>query len=212
MKKPTLKATRKLLHWLSGEWILVDWEVPNGGAVVFLRSVLVALIVFAAAIGAINVLDPSRTFAFSLAELRTQIIEHLPWLGIIFAGTYTAFYTRFASQWSYLAELYNNIKATEVSGAQDKEALAQWKAGFIEDAQTLHMECKGSFLSIVAAWLEEPDVARAFADKTIAGAQRLEDLKKNLEFSRALVEATYQARLGRKAPGEKLEGPGSISK
>jgi hypothetical protein len=198
VKKPTLRATRRVLHWLSGEWILVDWEVPNGGAVVFLRSVLVSFTVFATAIGTINVLDPSRTFEFSFFELRLQIIEYLSWLGVIFAGAYTAFYTRFASQWSYLAELYNNIKATEVAGAQDRKALAEWKAGFIEDAQTLHMECKSSFLSIVADWLEEPDVVKAFAEKTIAGAARLEDLKRNLGFSRKLAEDTYQARLGPK--------------
>ena len=115
---------------------------------------------------------------------------------------YTAFYARFASQWSYLAELYNSIKAIEVSGVQDKVALAQWKAGFIEDAQALHMECKSSFLSVVIAWLEDPEVVNAFVENTIAGSQRLDDLKKNLEFSRSLVEGTYRARLEHGSPEE----------
>ncbi len=38
MKKPTLTVFRRALHYLSGEWILVDWDIPNGGAVVLIRS------------------------------------------------------------------------------------------------------------------------------------------------------------------------------
>lgn len=205
MKKPTLRFTRKLLHWLSGEFILVDWDVPNGGAVVFLRSVFVALIVFAAALVVKNVVDPSRSLNFSFVELRSQVVDHLPWLGVIFAGAYTAFYARFASQWSYLAELYNNIKASEASGTTNGRALAEWKAGFIEDAQTLHMECKSSFISVISAWLHDPEVAEAFSENTIAGKERLQDLRKNLAFSARLVEATYRSRLKRSVDDERNE-------
>ena len=198
MKKPTLKITRSVLHWLSGEFILVDWDVPNGGAAVFLRSIFVSIIIFSASLVVINVIDPARSFEFSFIELQSQIVEHFQWFGVIFAGAYTAFYARFASQWSYLAELYNNIKSAEVSGAQNERALAQWKAGFIEDSQALHMECKSSFLSTVSAWLNDQKVAEAFVEHTIAGDQRLEELKENLEFSRDLVEKSYQSRLKKK--------------
>jgi hypothetical protein len=61
MKKPTLKPTRVLLKWLSGEFILENLDVPNGGAVVFLRSVLVTLIVFFVSLLAMNLVDQLRT-------------------------------------------------------------------------------------------------------------------------------------------------------
>jgi hypothetical protein len=100
MKKPTLRLFRRALHYLSGEWILVDWDVPNGGAVVLLRSLFVATLIFALMLAFLNVTEPSRTWTFSFQELRIQLIHYLPWYGVIFAGAYTAFYTRFASQWT----------------------------------------------------------------------------------------------------------------
>lgn len=198
MKKSTLRTTRAILHWLSGEWILVNWGVPNGGAVVFLRSLYVTIIVFIAAFLADNLLEASGALMYPFSGLGVQIANHLTWLGVIFAGVYTAFYTRFASQWTYLATLYNNIKAAEVAGG-DREALAEWKAGFIEDAQALHMECKSSFVSVIAMWLKDEDVVKAFTDFAIGGSKRLADLRENLEFSNQVVEQAYQRRINRKA-------------
>lgn len=113
-----------------------------------------------------------------------------------FCWCHTAFYTRFASQWKYLATLYNNTKAAEVAKG-DPLALAQWKAGFIEDAQARHMECKSSFVPVIATWLNKPEVVKAFTDFTIADGERLVILRKNLEFSTQVVERAYNCRISR---------------
>ncbi len=41
------------------------------------------------------------------------LLTALPTFGAIFAAVYFALYARFASQWSYLANLYNKIKEAE---------------------------------------------------------------------------------------------------
>lgn len=61
-----------------------------------------------------------------------------------------------------------------------------------------HMACKSRFVSVVYAWLEDPMVVEAFSDSTIGGKQRLENLRKNLEFSRGWTEANYDRRLSKK--------------
>jgi len=105
----------------------------------------------------------------------------------VFAGTYTALYARFASQWQYLADLYNQIKAKEIDLANNKECeiakyremainstsddpintccnpahlLAEWKIGLIEDANTLHLSNKPPFESVVKLWNSD-EVVRA---------------------------------------------------
>jgi hypothetical protein len=57
-------------------------------------------------------------------------------------------YARFSSQWSYLAGVYNQIKAAECRTGFQETVLAQWKAGFIEDAADLHLLRKAMFASI----------------------------------------------------------------
>lgn len=69
---------------------------------------------------------------------------NLPWLGATIAASYAASYSRFASQWVYLAELYNQIKAAELSIPEvltpaQVLVFAEWKAGFLEDCETLHL-------------------------------------------------------------------------
>jgi len=136
------KATRLFSLWrkavvvLSSEWVLTKWRIPNGGAAVLFRALISGVIIFSLVLVFLNVSDPMRTWQFSSQELRTQIIEKFPWFAAIFAGIYTALYARFSSQWSYLANLYNSIKQVEINAA-DKEVLAEWKAGFMEDAETL---------------------------------------------------------------------------
>ncbi|MGH9256831.1 MAG: hypothetical protein ACRD3C_19900, partial [Vicinamibacterales bacterium] len=115
--------------------------------------------------------DPRRTWDFSGTELRLQLVETLPWFGAVFAGMYTALYARFASQWGYLAGVYNQIKAAECRGQCDANALAEWKAGFIEDAQELHLATKPAIASILSVWGRQPNVKAKFIE-TVAGKER----------------------------------------
>ncbi|VDO51962.1 unnamed protein product [Brugia timori] len=106
----------------------------------------------------------------------------------IFGATYAALYARFASQWGYIANLYNQIKQSEVDAAGSAQAaapatsisgtavspspsdaalvLAQWKAGFIEDALALHMASKPSIAGVIGAWFKDQYVKDAFMNST----------------------------------------------
>jgi hypothetical protein len=66
-------------------------------------------------------------------------------------------YARFASQWTYLAGVYNQIKAAEARRDADAEKLAEWKQGFIADAEALHLDNNPIFVDLVAAWRKLPE-------------------------------------------------------
>jgi len=148
MSKPTLKISRFILLILSNEWLLTKYDIPNGGVVIIIRSFLSSLFLFIIFISLKNIVDPSKSWSFSFFDLRLQVMQLIPVYGILFGAIYTALYARFSSQWSYLASLYNSIKETEALNG-DEDILAEWKAGFIEDAENLHLACKSSFVSIV---------------------------------------------------------------
>jgi hypothetical protein len=106
-----------------------------------------------------------------------------------------------------LADVYNKIKETEVKEASNilkKEsmnanAMHSWKAGFIEDAQDLHLATKSSFATIIyywtkddpANWKEVTDskelgmVGAAFVDNTTGSIARYKFLKTAVETARA---------------------------
>ena len=147
-----LKCWGGIIEFITFEWILTGRRRANGSDVITLRSVLTALLVYAIALGIRNLVDPSRSCSFSWAELGSQLTTTLPWFGAIFAAVYAGLYARFASQWTYLANVYNQIKAAECRGECDGLKLAQWKAGFIEDAEDLHLACKPLFASVLRAW------------------------------------------------------------
>jgi len=107
-------------------------------------------------------LDPNRTASFSCAEFALQLSSNLRWFGAILGAVYAVFYARFASQWSYLAGLYNQIKATECQKDCNQQKLAEWKAGFIVDAQELHLANKPLFAEVIRAWRMEPAVEAAY--------------------------------------------------
>ena len=86
-----------------------------------------------------------------------------------------------------LANLYNNIKASEVraaSGASGEGAaakMAEWKAGFIEDADILHLAAKPMIASIIKAWSSEEGVQHAFANYTIGNKNRFDLVRAKAE-------------------------------
>ncbi len=163
-------------EFLSGEWLLTRTDLPNGGTVVLLRSVMTSLLIIAMTVAFRNVVDPTRTWQFDLVELQKQIIQMLPWFGAIFAAVYVAFYSRFAAQWTYLANVYNQIKAVETVSFTCADALAEWKAGFLEDAQDLHLVRKPIFAGVIRAWSKEETVKAKFLEHTPGGEARFEEL------------------------------------
>jgi hypothetical protein len=128
-----------LLDWSSGEYLLTHVRYPNGGTVVFLRALHVTIVVFLGVLGAMNLMDPTRGYEFSWTELAEQTLARITWIGAIFATVYALLYARFASQWTYLAGVYNQIKAAQLRDKVDAGVLAEWKAGFIEDCDDIHL-------------------------------------------------------------------------
>jgi hypothetical protein len=155
----------------SHEWLLTELRWANGGDVILLRSILVSAEAYFLALALKNGIDPGRVWSISLASLQDEILHTGKWYGPIFAGVYASLYGRYSSQWSYLAGVYNRIKETEARGNTDAAALAQWKAGFIEDADDLHLAGKPMFASTIRAWSAEA-VKSEFAAHTNNGEER----------------------------------------
>jgi hypothetical protein len=149
-----------VVRLLSCEWLL-DWA-PNGGAVILIRAVVVAVTFDVLGVLVFCVLDPTRSHALGVTVFRSELADKLHWFGAMFAVAYAALYSRFASQWSYLAGVYNQIKAAEARRDCDPRKIAEWKAGFIVDAHELHLAQKPLFEEIINAWRDDPAVERAY--------------------------------------------------
>ena len=121
-----------------------------------------------------------------------DIADTVPWLGAIFAGVYVALYARFASQWSYLAGVYNQIRQTLATWDPTKDNanhLNLWRAGFIEDALDLHLATKPMFGPFLLRMLdvnddEMQDIRDKFDHITHKGKERRERLHKQLKNKR----------------------------
>ena len=166
MVKKLLRCWSVLVHVFSAEALLT--YRANGGSVIALRSLLITAWVYAAAIGASAVLDLRGRFAY------------VEWFGAVFAAVYAGLYSRFASQWVYLAGVYNSIKQAETQVQRDSSlamcALADWKAGFIEDALELHLATKSIFAPVILVWGSAPEVTAAFKQHTPGGESFYRDL------------------------------------
>lgn len=153
-----------MLSFFDGEWMLRKWE--NGGLVVFLRSLWVACWLFLVAVILFEAIEPGG--AWSVEAARTAVSEHAEWLGALFAGAYVTFYSRFSSQWTYIAGVYNQIMAALVQSPDDgtnkrrSNTYASWKAGVVEDIETLHLASKPMFAGVVASLLAERKVKDAY--------------------------------------------------
>src|SRR5262249_54481309 len=131
------------------------------------------VILFVLAIAAFDCAQPTSAWVFDRQEFHRDIAEHFAWLGPIFAAVYAALYARFAAQWGYLSGTYNQIKAAEASKANaSAAALASWKAGFIEDAELLHLSAKPPFCSVIATWGQEQMVKDAYTHNTPGSDQK----------------------------------------
>jgi hypothetical protein len=166
----------QFIEIVSFEFFLTRLHLSNGGGVILARSLLSGLVVYFVVLGFRNFVDPARSWNFNLVELRAQVLDTMGWFGAVFAFIYAALYARFASQWTYLANVYNQIKASECRSECGVEPLAEWKAGFIEDAEELHLASKPLFASIIHAWAGDRDVKLAFIASAPGGAPRFETL------------------------------------
>jgi hypothetical protein len=172
------------VYWISAEWVLKGRA--NGGGAVLARTILVALPIYALAVLLKAVLQPKAAMGFDFAESRRLVEATLPWLGTILAGVYAGLYSRFSAQWNYLADLYNQQFAASLSCApDDKEAakrLRMWQAGFIEDAEVLHLALKPMFASVIRVLLKKEEVRATYIAHTPGGAQRLQQLEERIDF------------------------------
>ena len=155
-----------VLSFPTSEWLLTCCRLANGSSVIILRSLLTVLYVYLLGLLPYWTWDPS-------AE----------WYAVVFAGIYTALYARFASQWSYLAGLYNQIKNAETHDGCLPGALADWKAGFIEDADELHLASKPLFASVIRVWGKKPCVEDCFVKHAPGGKARFDKLMEQVERS-----------------------------
>lgn len=174
------RILERVLDYLSGQWI-VDWIGANGGHVVVLRSVFVGTVLTLLVVSLQALIEPARTGPVSLHGLQSQLTDLGAIIGAIFAGVYAALYSRFVSQWAYLAGVYNMIKQAEAASGCSPLVIAQWKAGYIEDAETLHLLGKSLVAPIVKAWAAEPEVERAFVTHTHGGQPRLDKVRKKVD-------------------------------
>jgi hypothetical protein len=163
--------------------LTVQSRRPNGGSVVLARAIQSTFLLYALTLLVREVVNPaSLWWQFSGGELRRALSDTLPWLGTIFAASYVSLYSRFSSQWSYLAGLYNQIKAAEINSVATGRTgvstkLAEWKAAFIEDADDLHLSTKPIFASVIRRWSEDSEVQRAFEHFGVGKGPRFNAIK-----------------------------------
>lgn len=151
---------------------------PNGGGVIAARSAQISLSFWAAAGLLFSFANSKWSTNFDVDQAGTDIAETLPWFGAIFAAVYAALYARYASQWQYLAGVYNQMMATQATIVEPNEntKIQLWKAGFAEDAEDLHLATKKMFATAVLAVLSDEDVAAKFDEHTAGGKERRERL------------------------------------
>jgi hypothetical protein len=197
----------KLVKILSGEWLLDNR--PNGGTVIFLRALWVAGLVYAASIAVkLAVSCPPDCWQALRSMNQAAKSNFLPFAAGTFAFAYTALYARFASQWSYLANLYNQImeakvqsgicpleeslplqepqvRQAEPSGnyANRLRSMQKWQVGFIEDAEELHLATKPMFASVIQSMFRCPGIRERFSSDVAGGEPRLRLLEARVRLA-----------------------------
>ncbi|WP_426747632.1 hypothetical protein VZQ01_09615 [Myxococcus faecalis] len=181
-----------MMRFLSGEFFLD--KKANGGTVVLKRSLWVTLLVYLVALPLKVVTDPASVWGtLSLRGLLGDIHDTAPWAGAVFAGAYAALYARFASQWAYLAGLYNQILQAELTLAPaQKKRLEVWWVGFIEDALELHLATKPMFAAVIRHLLKKPGVRKEFKEGVPGGKWRLPELQAAVDAVGADTEKRWK--------------------
>jgi len=160
--KEIRKFIKIIIEIVSGEIVLRS--CANSGMVVLGRSSWISIEFFLLAIGIYSILSPLSTWGFDAEVFRCLIREKFEWFGALMGVTYLSLYSRFSSQWQYLADLYNRIKAVEcekpLSNLEPEERAARnvWRHAFIEDAKELHLARKKTFKTAIREMLKDRDV------------------------------------------------------
>jgi hypothetical protein len=141
--------------------------------VVLLRTLRISVLAYAGVLLFVEVVGPDNGGQFSLTELRRVVTEHIAWFGAIFAGVYVALYARFANQWNYLADVYNQQMAvaieTEKDDSKRRRLMATWEAAFVEDARDLHLARKPMFAEAIRDILKNEDSRQAYLASARSG-------------------------------------------
>jgi hypothetical protein len=167
---------------VSGEKLFDCWKRPNGGTIIFLRSVWVSAIIYVIAVSLRSLFISAYPWRIDFWAFWHSLAETIPWLGAIFAAVYAALYARFASQWSYLAGEYNQIRQILTNWGPTTSAVHVnlWKAGFIEDAIDLHLATKPMFATFISRLLDDPGVVGSFDSIADKGPERRAQLQQRL--------------------------------
>ena len=123
--------------------------------------------IFAAGLAIKSAVDPTTRFEFSLEQAQISIRDNMGWLGAILAVTYAGFYARYASQWNYIASLYNQIMATASTlddTQRNAETFLNWQAAFIEDCFYLHLDRKEVFKIVIKQMLDNESILECFKE------------------------------------------------
>lgn len=169
--------------FISAEWILTKFQQSNGGAVILARSIFVASWITFLLFLAYGIQVGYTYNVFDLSFVKSHLFDGIKIFGTILAFVYAALYARFSAQWRYLADLYNKIKETQARNGEASIILAQWKAGFIEDADELHLATKKIFMSVIYHWLNEDDVREEFIQNTPCGSAHYLNLKARIDMA-----------------------------
>jgi hypothetical protein len=175
-----MKCWVKFWSAVTGEWMF-RWGCPNGGTIILCRSLQVTVILYVIASWLRSLFNAAWPWHPDFGFLWHNGAATVPWLGAIFAAVYAALYARFASQWSYLAGVYNQMRQTLVTTKEpDRDHLLMWRAAFIEDALDLHLATKAMVAPFLLRMLDMPPVAAKFDDYTVNGEKRREQLEDRL--------------------------------
>jgi hypothetical protein len=170
----------KFWSTVTGEWMLRR-GCPNGGTIIFFRSVQVTFLLYVIASWLRSLLNATWPWHRDFGFLWHNGPDSVAWIGAIFAAVYAALYARFASQWSYLAGVYNQMRQTLVTTKEpNRDHLVMWRAAFIEDALDLHLATKPMFSPFILRMLDMPPVAAKFDDYTNGGEKRRKQLEERL--------------------------------
>lgn len=169
------KEISACFDWVAGEWLLKVFG-SNGGTVIALRAVWISIFFTALAMVSVSSFDPSRVCPISRSGI-AEVFWAVSNTVVIFLGaSYLALYARFVSQWGYLAGLYNLIKQTEATAGVDQKVIAQWKAGYLEDAENLHLAAKNNLAPVLHAWTKDAAVESEYIKSTPGGKKRFDKL------------------------------------
>jgi hypothetical protein len=162
---------RNVFDYLSGEFIL-DY-MPNGGIAVLFRTILVSVLIYFCAV-ILKMYSADQ-------DVKKVVAETIPWLGAILGGTYAAFYSRFSSQWAYIADLYNQQMALAITLSDvtiEGDNYKAWQSAFIEDAVCMHLATKEGFRNAINEMLEDEDIRNLLCEHV--GNKKVERLRTQL--------------------------------